>query len=75
MVTAKSEQNRASGAVDRETYLSVAESKRVQAHTLKAQEGLSVRAIAKPLNISVGAVVGYLKEQPRPGCSKSVSYY
>lgn len=51
---------RAAGAVDRETYLDAAQAKRKQAQALKA-EGLSVRAIAQRMGVSVGAVAGYLK--------------
>src|SRR5699024_12303575 len=56
---------RAAGAVDRETHLAAvqaaADAKRAQAQALREQ-GLSVRAIAKQMAISVGAVSGYLKD-------------
>lgn len=52
---------RAAGAVDRETYLQAANSKQEQAQALRAQ-GLSVRAIAAQMRVSVGAVSGYLKK-------------
>jgi hypothetical protein len=51
---------RAAGAVDRQTYLNAANTKQETARSLRA-EGLSVRAIAKQMGISVGAVSGYLK--------------
>jgi hypothetical protein len=51
---------RAAGAVDRSAYLDAAEAKRGQAQALKAQ-GLSVRAIAAQMGVSVGAVSGYLR--------------
>ena len=51
---------RAAGAVDRATYLEAASAKQAQALALKAQ-GLSVRAIAAQMGVSVGAVSGYLK--------------
>ena len=60
----KEAQRRAAGVVDRETYLSAADAKREQAQALRA-EGLSVRAIAKRIGASVGAVSGYLKADPQ----------
>ncbi|MCK9238277.1 MAG: replication protein [Thiopseudomonas sp.] len=51
---------RATGAVDRETYLEAAKTKQAQAQELRAQ-GLSVRAIAAQMGVSVGSVSGYLK--------------
>ena len=54
------ERRRAAGAVDRETYLKAASDKQAQAQELRAQ-GLSVRAIAAQMNVSVGSVSGYLK--------------
>lgn len=55
---------RAAGAVDRESHLAAvqeaAAAKREQAQALRAS-GRSVRAIAKQMNVSVGAVSGYLK--------------
>ncbi len=55
---------RAAGAVNREAYLQ-AEGAALAARQLEAAhlraEGLSVRAIAKRMNASVGAVSGYLK--------------
>lgn len=73
---------RAAGAVDRETYLEAANAKQAQAQALRAQ-GLSIRAIAKQMAVSVGAVSGYLKatanvqspcvlQADSAGCSKSV---
>lgn len=60
---------RAAGAVDRESHLAAvqeaAAAKREQAQTLRAS-GLSVRAIAKQMNVSVGAVSGYLKAVQSP---------
>lgn len=60
----ETKRRRAAGAVDRETYLDAvkqgADSKRVQAQALKEQ-GLSVRAIAKEMGVSVGSVSNYLK--------------
>ena len=61
---------RAAGAVDRETYLEAANAKQAQAQALR-REGLSVRAIAKQMGVSVGAVSGYLKA-PAVECSESV---
>ena len=52
---------RAAGVVDRASYLERAQARREQARLLRAQ-GLSVRAIAERLGISVGAVSGYLKD-------------
>lgn len=51
---------RAAGAVDRETYLEAANAKQAQAQALRAQ-GLSIRAIAQQMGVSVGSVSGYLK--------------
>ena len=51
---------RAAGAVDRETYLEAANTKQAQAQALREQ-GLSVRAIAAQMGVSVGSVSGYLK--------------
>lgn len=51
---------RAAGAVERSTYLDAASAKQAQAMALKG-EGLSVRAIAAKMGVSVGAVSGYLK--------------
>lgn len=73
---------RASGAVDRETYLKAANAKQVQAQALRAQ-GLSIRAIAQQMGVSVGSVSGYLKtaagvqspcvlQADLAGCSKSM---
>ena len=60
---------RAAGAVDRESHLAAVQeasaAKREQAQTLRAS-GLSVRAIAKQMNVSVGAVSGYLKAVQSP---------
>ncbi|RUQ46312.1 replication protein, partial [Corynebacterium pseudodiphtheriticum] len=61
---------RAAGAVDRKTYLEAANAKLAKAQALRA-EGMSVRAIAKKMGISVGSVSGYLKAQPLD-CSESV---
>ncbi|MGY2210397.1 replication protein [Pseudomonas pergaminensis] len=61
---------RAAGAVDRKTYLEAANAKLAKAQALRA-EGMSVRAIAKKMGISIGAVSGYLKAQPLE-CSESV---
>ncbi|EKQ5826139.1 helix-turn-helix domain-containing protein [Vibrio parahaemolyticus] len=55
------ERRRAAGAIEREAYLAAADAKRVQAHELK-DAGLSVRAIAKRMGVSVGAISGYLKQ-------------
>ena len=54
---------RAAGAVDRETYLEAANAKQAQAQALRAQ-GLSIRAIAQQMSVSVGSVSGYLKAAP-----------
>ncbi|WP_299316228.1 replication protein [uncultured Halomonas sp.] len=51
---------RANGAMDRETYLQAANAKQEQAQGLREQ-GLSIRAIAAQMGVSVGAVSGYLK--------------
>lgn len=51
---------RAAGATDRRTYLEAASAKQAQAQSLSLK-GLSVRAIAKQMGVSVGAVSGYLK--------------
>jgi len=60
----ETKRRRAAGAVDRETYLDAvkqgADAKRAQALALKEQ-GLSVRAIAKEMGVSVGSVSNYLK--------------
>lgn len=50
---------RAAGAVDRETYLKTANGKLAKAQALRA-EGLSVRAIAKRMGVSVMAVSRYI---------------
>ncbi|WP_439853700.1 replication protein [Pseudomonas yamanorum] len=50
---------RAAGARDRETYLEAANAKLVKAQALRA-EGLSVRAIAKQMGVSVMAVSRYI---------------
>lgn len=49
------------GAMDRQTYQSNAEAKREQARALREQ-GLSIRAIADQMSVSVGAIAGYLKQ-------------
>lgn len=54
------ERRRQAGATDRATYLEAAADKAAQARLLRAQ-GLSVRAIAAQMGVSVGAVSGYLK--------------
>jgi hypothetical protein len=59
---------RAAGAVDRQTYLDTANTKQEMAQSLRA-DGLSVRAIAKQMGISVGAVAGYLKYSQQSGQS------
>jgi hypothetical protein len=51
---------RAAGAVDRAAYLEIACAKQAHALCLKNQ-GLSVRAIAAQMGVSVGAVSGYLR--------------
>lgn len=51
----------AAGAVDRETFLEAAESRRAQARMLRA-EGLSIRAIAALMAVSKTAVVRYLSD-------------
>lgn len=61
---------RASGAVDRETYLEAAKSKQEKAQSLR-REGLSVRAIAKQMAVSVMAVSRYINA-PASQCTKSV---
>lgn len=61
---------RASGAVDRETYLEAANSKQAMAQSLR-REGLSVRAIAKQMAVSVMAVSRYINA-PAIQCTKSV---
>lgn len=61
---------RAAGAVDRKSYLDAAKAKQAQAQILRS-EGLSVRAIAKQMGVSVGAISGYLKA-PAAECSESV---
>lgn len=50
---------RAAGAIDRETYLETANGKLAKAQALRA-EGLSVRAIAKRMGVSVMAVSRYI---------------
>lgn len=57
------ERRRAAGAVDREAYLAAADAKKEKALELRAK-GMSVRAIAKEIGASVGAVSGYLKASP-----------
>ena len=52
---------RAAGAVDRETFLEAAESRRAQARMLRA-EGLSIRAIAALMAVSKTAVGRYLSD-------------
>ena len=54
------ERRRAAGAVERAEYLDQAQHKRKQAAELRGK-GLSVRAIAQQMGVSVGAVSGYLK--------------
>lgn len=61
---------RASGAVDREAYLEAANSKQAKAQSLR-REGLSVRAIAKQMAVSVMAVSRYINA-PASQCTKSV---
>lgn len=61
---------RASGAVDRATYLEAANSKQAKAQSLR-REGLSVRAIAKQMAVSVMAVSRYINA-PAIQCTKSV---
>jgi hypothetical protein len=62
----------AAGVQSRDDYLAQGAQKRDQAHALRRQ-GLSVRAIAQAMGISVGAVSGYLKTPSGDElCSKSV---
>jgi len=62
----------AAGMQSRDDYLAQGAQKRDQAHALRRQ-GLSVRAIAQEMGISVGAVSGYLKNPSKDEpCSKSV---
>ncbi len=61
---------RACGAVDRETYLEAANSKQAKAQSLR-REGLSVRATAKQMAVSVMAVSRYINA-PAIQCTKSV---
>lgn len=57
---------RQSGVLSRFDYEDRAEKRSVQAMLLRGK-GLSIRQIAKEMNVSVGSVAGYLK-----GCSKCV---
>lgn len=50
----------AAGAVTREAFLDAVQARRQQAQELRAQ-GLSIRAVAASMGVSVGAVAGYLK--------------
>jgi hypothetical protein len=52
---------RAAGAIDRETFLEAAESRRAQARMLRA-EGLSIRAIASLMAVSKTAVGRYFSD-------------
>ncbi|UVK92698.1 replication protein [Pseudomonas atacamensis] len=61
---------RAAGSVDRQTYLDTAKAKQTQAQALR-REGLSVRAIAKLMGVSVMAVSRYIKTSEIQ-CTKSV---
>jgi hypothetical protein len=63
---------RAAGAVDRATYIEASIEKKKKAVNLRS-EGLSVRAIAKELGVSVGAVAGYVKSEE--GVFKVPPYY
>jgi hypothetical protein len=54
------ERRRAAGMIPRGEFLAAVESRRLQAQSLKLR-GLSIRAIAKQMGVSVGAVAGYLK--------------
>lgn len=65
----KQKHRSAAGAVTRSAYLKQGDEKRQKAHQMR-QQGLTVRAIAAQLEISVGAVSGYLQETLP--CSKSV---
>ncbi|WP_250690862.1 replication protein [Pseudomonas sp. Y39-6] len=61
---------RAAGSVDRQTYLDTAKAKQTQAQALR-REGLSVRAIAKLMGVSVMAVSRYINTSEIQ-CTKSV---
>ena len=61
---------RAAGSVDRQTYLDTAKAKQTQAQALRC-EGLSIRAIAKLMGVSVMAVSRYINTSEIQ-CTKSV---
>ena len=59
---AREARRREANVMPRALYLSRAEQRCARAHELRAQ-GLSMRAIAKELDLSVGAIAGYLKKE------------
>jgi len=54
-------QRRAAGVIDRSTYLEAAKAKRDQARELREQ-GMSVRAIAERMNVSIESVKNYIRK-------------
>ena len=59
---AREARRREANIMPRALYLSRAEQRCIRAHELRAQ-GLSIRAIAKEMELSTGAIAGYLKKE------------
>jgi len=59
---AREARRREANIMPRALYLSRAEQRCARAHELRAQ-GLSIRAIAKEMELSTGAIAGYLKKE------------
>lgn len=65
---AREARRREANVMPRALYLSRAEQRCIRAHELRAK-GLSIRAIAKEMELSVGAISGYLKKEIPPAQS------
>ena len=59
---AREARRREANIMPRALYISRAEQRCIRAHELRAQ-GLSIRAIAKEMKLSTGAIAGYLKKE------------
>ena len=72
---AREARRRKANIMPRALYLSRAEQRCARAHELRAQ-GLSIRAIAKELELSPASIAGYLKKEiPSAKGVQSAAYY
>lgn len=72
---AREMRRREANIMPRALYISRAEQRCIRAHELRAK-GLSIRAIAKEMELSVGAISGYLKKEiPSVQSVQSPVYY